>query len=235
MSLDAIWGEAWRYYTTHFWRFVGMAASVFVFLDLFSALAGAFRSSHWFVWLIWALASIAVWVVGTFWVEGAVVEAVSDIRAGRRSTPGKSFERVRPQLGSLVVAGILAGVGVAVGFVLLVVPGLYLLTRWSMLVPSIQLEKLPAGKAFSRSAELVRGHGLRVFGAVLATYLVVVVVGAVLEGIFSLVLPSFLDTWLGGLVANSVTVPFLSIVLTVIYFRLVAAETGAVEPAGATA
>ena len=67
------------------------------------------------------------------------------------------FQRVQPRLPALIVAGILAGLGIALGLVLLIVPGLFLLTIWSLIVPSIVVEGKSAGESFGRSRELVAG------------------------------------------------------------------------------
>jgi hypothetical protein len=230
MSIGDVWSEAWRYYTSHWGRFVGLAAVVFIVLDLLTAIAAALRSDHWVIWGVWSVASIFVWLVGSYWVQGAIVEGVNDARQGRRSTAAENFERVRPQLGSLILASVLAGLGVAIGLLLLIVPGLILLTLWSLLVPAIQLEKLSTGAGFSRSAELVRGHGFQVFGILLVTYIVVAVAVAILNGIFAIFLSGFFESWLGGLIANSLVIPFASIVHAVIYFRLAGVERA--EPTG---
>jgi hypothetical protein len=236
MSIGNVWSEAWRYYTSHWARFVGMAAAVFVVLNLLTAIAAAFRGDHWVIWALWSVGSIFVWIVGSYWVQAAIVEGVNDVRQGRSSTVGENFGRVRPQLGSLVLASILAGLGVAIGFLFLIVPGLVLLTLWSLLVPAIQLEKLSTGAGFSRSAELVHGHGFQVFGILLVTYIVVAVAVAVLNAIFAAFLPGFFESWLGGLIANSLVIPFASIVHAVIYFRLAGVEGAeATGPARAAA
>ena len=118
--------------------------------------------------LLVALITAVVSLVGTFWLQGALVYAVDDVRDGRiDSSIGDLFERVRPYLGTLIVAGILAGLGIALGLVLLIVPGLILLTWWCLIVPVIVLEGKRVGESFSRSRELVRGHGWTVFGVVI--------------------------------------------------------------------
>ena len=89
-------------------------------------------------------------------MQGALVYAVEDVRDGRiDSSIGELFERVRPYLGTLIISGILAGLGIAVGLVLLIVPGLILLTWWCLIVPVIVLEGRQVGEAFTRSRELV--------------------------------------------------------------------------------
>jgi len=58
--------------------------------------------------------------------------------------------------GAMFGANILTTLGVALGFVLLIVPGLYLLARWSMVAPIIVAEGLSAGQAMSRSWDATR-------------------------------------------------------------------------------
>ena len=95
-------------------------------------------------------------IVGYFWVQGALVELVRDVRDGRADrTIGETYAAVRPRLPALIVAGILAALGIGIGFILLDRPGLFLLTIWSMIVPVIVIEGRSAGESFSRSREVV--------------------------------------------------------------------------------
>src|ERR1700759_5076312 len=125
---------------------------VFLVINLVGALLGAIAGSGSGIALLVALLATVVSLVGTFWLQGALVFAVDDVRDGRiDSTIGEGFERVRPYLGTLIVAGILAGLGIALGLVLLIVPGLILLTWWCLIVPVIVLERRSVGEAFGRS------------------------------------------------------------------------------------
>ncbi len=104
------------------------------------------------------------------------MEAVRDVRDGKQDlTIGEMFQRVQPRLPALIVAGILAGLGIALGLVLLIVPGLFLLTIWSLIVPTIVLEGKSAGESFGRSRELVKGNGWSVFGVIVITIGAVIV------------------------------------------------------------
>jgi len=136
------------------------------------------------------------------------------------------FERVRPFLGMLIVAGILAGLGVAVGLLLLIVPGLILLTWWCLIVPVVVLEGKQVGESFSRSRELVRGHGWTVFGVVVITAILTGIASGIIQSIFSF-LGSFLRYWIGGAIASAVVGPFFAVALTLMYFKLREIEVGA--------
>jgi hypothetical protein len=231
VTVGGILGEAWGLYTRFFARFFVIAAAVYLVVNLLNALVATAFGHGAGVTVLLALVSTAVSIIGTFWLQGALVYAVDDVRDGRIDTTVQQvFERVRPHLGTLVVAGLLAGIGIAFGFVLLIVPGCILLTWWSLIVPVIVLEGKPVGEAFSRSRELVRGHGWTVFGAVIVAVILTAIASGIIQGIFSF-LGSFLRAWIGGAIASAVTGPFLAVTLTLMYFKLRELREGAAAPA----
>jgi tetrahydromethanopterin S-methyltransferase subunit G len=174
-----------------------------------------------------ALVTAVVSLVGTFWLQGALVYAVDDVRDGRvDSTVREVFERVRPYVGTLILAGILAGLGIAIGLVLLVIPGLVLLTWWCLIVPVVVLEGKQVGEAFTRSRELVRGHGWTVFGVVVIAAIASAIASGIIQSIFSF-LGSFLRYWIGGAIASAVVGPFIAVALTLMYFKLREPRTAA--------
>ena len=130
--------------------------------------------------LILALLGVLIGLAASFLYTGYVVRLVQDVRDGRRDfTVGELFSHAAPFVGTLVLNGILAGIAIAIGFVLIIVPGLILLTIWAVIAPSIVVEDRGVFEAFARSRELVRGHGWQVFGAIVLAFLIVFVVGLV--------------------------------------------------------
>ena len=238
MAVGEVLREAWELYKRFLLQFFLTAFVVFLILDLVSALAGAAAGDGAGAGLFWGLIALVIGVIGYFWVQGALVELVRDVRDGRADrTVGETFQAVQPRLPALISAGLLAGLGIAVGLILLIVPGLFLLTIWSMIVPAIVIEGRSAGESFGRSREIVRGNGWNVFGLIVVTFLLVGIASAIIRLLFS-PLPDFLETWLGGLIAHSLTVPFAAAALATAYFRLTASEpasadarAAAIEPA----
>ena len=224
---EGVIGEAWGHFKEHWRHLLPIALVVYVAIAIIGALLTLVLG--WFG----ALLATVISLVGLFWVQGALVRAVEDIRDGRADlTLGETFERVRPQLGAIIVAGLLAGLGIVIGFVLLIVPGLVLMTLWVLVIPVVVLEDSRAGAAFGRSRELVRGYGWNVFGVIVLALLLLLA----FEIVLSIVL-SPLDGWLQSLVSNIVsgtlTTPFIALVWTLLYFRLRAAKEPAAEPAPA--
>lgn len=227
MSVGSVLSEAFDLYKRFFTRFFLTAAAVFVLVDLLGAIATDARSAGGAGEVFWTLVFLVIAFVGSFWVQGALVAAVADVRDGKiDSTVGDLYDRVRPHLAALIVSGVLAAVGIGLGLIALVIPGLVLMTRWILIVPVIVLEGRSAGDAFGRSRELVRGHGWAVFGVIFVTLVIAVIANGLATSIFAF-LPDFLQAWVGGTIASSLTAPFVALSWTVMYFRL----SGVREPA----
>jgi hypothetical protein len=168
-----------------------------------------------------SLAATALAVIATFWYQGMVVEAARDILDGRRDhTIASLFSSVTPVLAPLIGAGILAGIGIAIGFVLLIIPGLFLLTIWAVLAPVIVLERTGVFQAFGRSRQLVKGHGWQVFGVLVVLFLIFFVVRILVSALIGGIADSFAGFAIADLIVNVLTVPISALAASVIYFQL---------------
>jgi len=149
-----------------------------------------------------------------------LVKTVQDEREGRRDLSiSATVNAALPYLGNVVIASLLAGIAITIGLVLLIAPGLYLITIWAVFIPVIVIEGAGALDSFGRSQQLVRGHGWQVFGTLVLVYIIQVIAGAVLSVIFS-ALPYFYRDGLSAVVSGTLIAPFLAIVATLIYYRL---------------
>jgi len=221
MSPTAILGDAWELYKTHWRTFAPLALIVYLILG-----AVALVLTLLLGWL-GAIISALISIVGTFWLQGALVEAVQDVRDGRQDlTIGELFRRVQPRLPAIISAGILAAIGIFIGLILLIVPGLFLLTIWSLIIPVIVLEGKSAGESFARSRELVRGNGWNVFGVIVLT-LLAVIAASIVVGLLTFWLPDGVDTFASDVISNTIVIPFVAVAWTLMYFTLARPETAA--------
>lgn len=215
LSIVEVLREAWRLYTDFLGRFFVIALVVFGLLALVQ-----FASDESREFGVLAILIVAT-VVGLIWLQGAIAIAVDDARQTEGPTLSirEIFRRVRPQLWPLVGAGILIAAGVMAGLVLLVIPGLIILTVSSMVTPAIVLENKSISDAFARSWQLVKGDGLNVFAVILITVVLATVVSTVIGSVLQ-PLPDGVRAYLVTVVADAITVPFVALAWTVMYFEL---------------
>jgi hypothetical protein len=223
VTVGGVLGEAARLYVRFFWRSILIAAAIFILLTIPGAIVDVQHDTTWTI----LLASLFVTLFtsfGDFLVEGALAVDIRH-RPEVGAAPGirDLLRRIRPHLLALLAATFVYSVCIAVGLVLLVVPGLFVLVRWSVIVPVIVIEERGMWKAFRRSNRLVRGHSW----TVLWILLIVFVASGLLETGFDNLLhplPEFFASWLGHFVVSVLTAPFAAHALAVIYFRLVELE-----------
>jgi hypothetical protein len=221
--------EAWGLYKRHWQHLLTIALLVFVVIAVIGAALDAILAA-WAAGLISAIVSI----VGTYWLQGALVKAVEDVRDGRADlSVSETFARVWPRVGAIIVAAILAGIGIALGLILLIVPGLVLMTWWVVIIPVIVLENASAGESFGRSRELVRGYGWNVFGVIVLTILILIVASFVI-GIALSPLNDWLQSLISDIVSGTLIAPFIAVAWTLLYYRLRDAKAQAEAPAPAT-
>jgi hypothetical protein len=145
---------------------------------------------------------------------------VRDLHEGSPAASARElYDRTRGRRGTLLGVSFRYAIGVLIGLVLLVVPGLILLARWALIVPLVMIERLGWAEAFNRSSTLVRGHTGRVLLIILVSDVITIALSFGIVAAF-LSLPRFAGTLLGSTIAGAVTVPFQAHVLTVLYYRL---------------
>lgn len=214
MSISEVLGEAFAVYRRLFRRSVVVAGLIFAVVSLAQALA-ARRGT-----VLTGFVSLVLSLVGGLLVQGALVEVVRDLHEGREpASVNAYYDRTRGRLGTLVGSSFAYGLGVFVGFVLLVVPGLIAVARWALIVPLVIIERRGWREAFARSSEIVRGRTGRVLVTVVIANVVTAVISLAVGAVVGVV-PGFVGTWLAGTVAGAVAIPYAAHVLTVLYYRL---------------
>lgn len=166
-----------------------------------------------------AIIGLIISIVASMLFTGMVVELVADVQDGRRdSSPGQLLKAVTPVLGPLILVGIVAGIGIAIGFVLIIVPGLILITIWSVAAPVVVLERPGVLAALGRSRELVRGNGWQVFGVILVLDVLVIVIASAIE-----IAANSAGSGVGivvRVIVGVLTAPLSALAAAVLYFEL---------------
>jgi len=186
-----------------------------------------------------ALLALPYTFIGDALLIGMLVALAADMEDGRGDAGIEQLAgAVRPVLGRLILVSVVAGVGILIGLVLLVIPGLILLTIWAVSHPVVMLEQPPNLRALGRSRDLVRGNAWPVFGVIFVPYILVLVINGAagphhLEGATT--------TFAVAVVVGTLIAPVRALLAASLYFELrrsasaSSADHGTVDPNGVTA
>jgi hypothetical protein len=129
------------------------------------------------------LGSVLVGIIISTLVEAALTRVTVQSSEGRTvsfgDALGTAFSVVLPLIGLAIVAGI----GIMLGMILLIVPGVILFLMWSVAAPALVVEREGVFAALTRSAELTKGARWKIFGIflilIVGNWLISKVVGLV--------------------------------------------------------
>jgi hypothetical protein len=212
LDVGGVISKVWRIYVDQAPVLMPAAAVVFALSGIAAQLLAESSAGG-------ALLAFLIRIVASTLFTGMVVELVADVQDGRRdSSAGQLLRAVTPVLWQLIAVAIIAGIVIVIGLIALVVPGLYLITIWSVFVPVIVLERAPGLSSLSRSRALVRGNGWQVFAVLFVLFILVgvltVAAGAAAASASTAV----------GLVVQVVlgilTAPLAALAAAVLYFEL---------------
>jgi hypothetical protein len=128
----------------------------------------------------WTLLGVLVAIVSAMVLQGTLVfGTVSDLN-GKRPAISQSLAVGLRAFLPLIGIAILGGLGVIVGFVLLIVPGIVLMVVWSVVAPAYVAESRGVLEAFSRSVELTRGNRWRIFALGLIYFVAIILMSLVI-------------------------------------------------------
>src|SRR5215467_822276 len=217
--LTGVLSEAWDLYRRFASHFLLIAFVIYVITALLVGLLSL-------AGVVGAILGAILAFAATYVVQASLIKAVQDVRDGRVDLDlSQTVQAASPYILPVIGAAILAGIGITIGFFLLIVPGLILLTFWCLIIPFIVLGGSGVFASFGNSWRTVRGYAWRVFGTYVLVFLILIAFSIVLGLILGL-LPVFLRSFVNNVVTGTLIAPFLALVATLIYYRLIAAHGG---------
>jgi hypothetical protein len=182
-GLDTAISETFSLFTANFWLITRIVVVTFAPLEIFRALNPAGLEDNWEL-TIWSfflggLCNVLV-------VPALIYTLMKIILTGKDPGVHESYRWGLTKLGKLSICAIIIAVLQAVGFMLLIIPGIIVYLTFLLVYPIAVLEKGSVTEAFARCLELTRGHRRQIFGAQL------------ILGVFLLIL-----SWLGSLFTDA--------------------------------
>jgi hypothetical protein len=228
-DVGALFGESLRVFLRHAWLFVLLSAAVVIPVEVavegigLEMLTSSYDESPPLVEA--AVPTVVGFLVMTPIITAICIYALHSIAEGERPSPGQvlvaGFEAFTPLFGAVV----LAALGIALGFLALIVPGVYLAVRWYFVPQAVVIEGARGPAALTRSTEVVQGFWWRTFGLVLLANIAVAIPGFLLITPFTAIAESTDESvWalVGTILTTSVTTPFVALYSTLLYYDLLA-------------
>jgi hypothetical protein len=231
-DVAALFGDSLRVFMSHAWLFILLSAAVVVPVEVIVEGIGLEMLTSSYDESPPLAESIAPTVVGFLVVTPIItaicIYALHSIAEGKRPSAGEvlvaGFEAFTPLFGAVL----LAAIGIFVGFLALLVPGVYLAIRWYFVPQSVVIEGARGPAALSRSGQVVQGFWWRTLGLVLLANIAVAIPGFLVLAPFSAIAASTDQAvWalVGTILATSVTTPFVALYSTLLYYDLLARRT----------
>lgn len=161
-------------------------------------------------WLCYLL-SMAI----SSWAMGAIYLKQDAIASGTDLTLGQALALALRRTPSLVLAAILFMIAVAIGCVLLLIPGLILMVSLMLFGAVVTLEARGPAGGLMRSHKLVWGHWWRTTAVLTVAFIIVVVIYAAIGFVVALILP-FAARNLDPLVFSLINSTVLNVVIQVL-------------------
>lgn len=160
-------------------------------------------------------------MVGFSIVIGACTSLGIAIFRGAEPGVGAAVRDAGRRLASLVWLGLVLGLLVGIGFLALVIPGIWAIVAWSVAIPVLMVEGPRGTRALQRSQQLVKGRWWPVFGALLLTIGITALVQFVVGGLSAETLGDVnKELGFATAVAGIITWPLQALVPAVLYLDL---------------
>ena len=177
---------------------------------------------------VFMVIGVVLVMASSLFAMAIVTLLISDVCVGNKISLARYFKRAFGTiLGKLLLTNLLQTIIIAIGFILLVIPGLVFMV-WFLFAGSIVvLEEKWGVQALKRSRILGKGYYLRNFGVFFVLLIVVIMISAVIGFIVGILGATVIDTGIGGLgllmfqdLVQVVTTPIWTISFILMYYDL---------------
>jgi Membrane domain of glycerophosphoryl diester phosphodiesterase len=118
-----------------------------------------------------SLVALVVTMVTNFILQGALTRAAVDDLAGKGARLGAALGDGLMYFFPLFIVALLVSIGLMIGFVILIIPGILLAVRWAVAAPVVVVEREGPTRSIGRSAELTQDHRWAVLGLFLLFFI----------------------------------------------------------------
>lgn len=163
-------------------------------------------------------------------MAAAMIFVLQRLGAGERPRVGRSLQAGLDIFTPVFVAVLLAGVAIAAGLVVLIIPGIYIAVRLLFVPQTVVIDRARDRGALRASWELTQGAWWRTFVVILLANLIALVPGLLVMTPLEQAAQSAdrqLISLAGMILSEALTAPFVALVATLLFFDLRSRRSGA--------
>lgn len=228
-DVGALFRDALAVFGRHAWLFIALSAAVVVPAELIVEGVGLEMFTSGYdnspTLAEAAVPTIVEFLVVTPIIAAICIYALHTIAEGQRPRAGGVFVAGFEAFTPLFAAVLLAALGIALGLLLLILPGVYLAVRWYFVPQAVVVEGARGPGALARSSSLVDGFWWRTFGLIVLANVAIAIPGFLLLTPFTAIAESTdraVWSMVGSAVTTSITTPFVALYSTLLYYDLLA-------------
>lgn len=184
--------------------------------------------------IVLLMASLIVAMMLSYVLQAALVHGTLTTLNGRPASFAECLLTAIRSAPRLLGVGLLGSLGIMLGMMLLIVPGVILALAWSVVVPACIVEQKTIGESFSRSSQLTRGHRWAIFGLVIIFGAANLAAGLALRPLTGLsffptpqqVIPEFGIYWIAATLLRVIVAAIAAVGIASIYYELRSMKEG---------
>jgi hypothetical protein len=168
-SIQRVLRRAWTSFLALWPLAIGLSVGLSVIPDVLVGLLPTEEDGGFYGWTTLPLNLLALYA------QSVMIVAALAHQRGLKKDFGASVRDAGASFAGVIGVSILSGLGEILGLLLLVVPGLWLITVWSVAIPARLMRSASVTSALDDSRELTKGVRWQVFALALVTGIVVLV------------------------------------------------------------
>ncbi len=227
MTQGDIFSEAFNLYFDNFLAlfFIAVISTIPGFLYSHSAMSSRMSGASQGI-LAGTLLPLVLTVLASTFSTAMMIELISKKYLHKPQTMGDYFQNILPFILPIIGLSILESFAVGIGFILLIVPGLIVLTGLSLSGQVLIIERTSVSNAMKRSWELSEGNRMQIFGFLFIMWLAAWVGQYILITLFSGTFnfnnfqSNYLVFNIFSNLLNALIAPITICILILIYFNL---------------
>lgn len=180
------------------------------------------------VYLAATVSAAVLGLLATALATAATTKLVSDTYLDEPTGSRESLRYAGRRFAAIVGVSLATGILTVLGLFVFLIPGIWLMVSWSVVIPVLVVENVGVGKAMRRSFDLVKSRWWPMLGLLLTGQLLGSIIQAVLAAVLEIVVSPLGEGVTGSIAANGIaggigsvlTTPFVAAAFVIAYFDL---------------